>query len=403
MRSFIAILTITALLYSCNKSDNQCGTNNSKGAIKIVGKAIFVLGNYHLPANEKPFTTLEENGINLIRLSANKSELDSASSLGLNAWVTLGIIDTLKRKESLERILSIVEEFKDHPALFAWELFDEPAFSWNSAECRMPPGPMIDTYNEIKKIDPVHPVYLNHAPVNLVSTMRKYNPSNDITACDVYPVIPYGIKPTFALFNDGLQGDLLNPYISQVGEYVDKMRNVTGPDRPLIIILQGFAWEMLKPEKERDPSMILYPTFEQSWFMAWNAIIHGANGLLWWGNSYTPPEHPFHNDLGKVTKRLRDLEDVIVAHSLESKIELEYHELGYSVDAGVEFLVKETEKGTWILAANADRYPVKVTFKTPVGSNNLEVLYEERGVKIKDGNFTDTFKAFGVHIYFIVK
>ena len=52
----------------------------------------------------------------------------------------------------------------------------------------------------------------------------EHNPSTDIGAVDVYPVIPHGIKPSYALFPDGMQCDLLNPYISQVGEYVDKMK-----------------------------------------------------------------------------------------------------------------------------------------------------------------------------------
>jgi len=403
MKNLLLLVAVSFSFFGCTRTAVKDMENVPDAMIEISGKRTLILGQYHLPSNNRPFSTLKENGINLIHVSAKKSELDSAANSGLNAWITLGCLDTTKREESLKRILSKVEKFKDHPALFAWELVDEPAFTWKSADMRVPPGPMIETYNEIKKIDTIHPVYLNHAPVNLVSTMRKYNPSNDITACDVYPVIPQGIKPTYALFDDGLQGDLLNPYISQVGEYVDKMRRVTGPDRPLLMVLQGFAWEMLKPEKERDPSMVLYPTFQESWFMAWNALIHGANGFIWWGNSYTPPEHPFHKDLALVTRRLREMEDVIVATSEETPIELEYHELGHSVDSGAEFLVKRTEKGTWLLAANSDRYPVKVTFKTSLPADIMNVLYEKRDVKLKDGAFTDYFEAFGVHLYFMGK
>ena len=63
----------------------------------------------------------------------------------------------------------------------------------------------------------------------------------------LFPMVSH---PTFALFDDGLQGDLLNPYISQVGNYVDKMLEVSEGKKPLFMVLQGFSWEMLKERKK---------------------------------------------------------------------------------------------------------------------------------------------------------
>ncbi len=272
---------------------------------------------------------------------AEDAALDAAHQNQLFTWLGTGAIRTEKKEEDVKRISELVRKYKDHPSLLIWEISDEPAFTWNSPDYRVSPQQMLESYQVIKQEDPEHLVYTNHGPVNLISTLKKYNPSTDIIACDVYPVIPHGIKPTYALFDDGLQGDLLNPYISQVGNYVDKMLEVGEGKKPLFMVLQGFSWEMLKKEAERNPEMILYPTYEQSRFMAYQAIVGGAVGINYWGTSYTPQPSVFMDDLNRVTMELAEMQSVISALKSKNRIEKEYHELGYSVDVGVEILVKE--------------------------------------------------------------
>ncbi len=291
----------------------------------------------------------------------------------------------------------------DHPSLLCWEIADEPAFNWNNPEPRITHEKMLETYSLIKSQNSQHLVFTNHGPVNLISTLQKYNSSTDIVGVDVYPVIPHGITPTYALYPDGLQGDLLNPYISQVGEYVDKMKKVVNDSKPVFAVLQGFSWEMLKPEGERDLSMIQYPTFDESRFMAYNAIVHGANGILYWGTNYTPQPSSFIDDLNKVTKELAELQSVLASETVELKIEKEYHELMYSIDTGVEILVKKVNGKTYLLTVNSDKNPVKVSFSGLNEFNNAKVLNEERSIKIIENKLTDYYEPFGVHIYELIK
>ena len=97
-----------------------------------------------------------------------------------------------------------INEHKENPAILCWEIADEPAYTWNSAEPRIKPEPMKKTYDFIKQLDNEHLIFTNHAPVNLISTMQAYNNSTDIVAVDVYPVVPHGITPTYALLQDGM-------------------------------------------------------------------------------------------------------------------------------------------------------------------------------------------------------
>ena len=343
------------------------------------------------------------DGYNYVRVGKDRAALDQAWAHGLYSWISIGYLEPGDGEENIKRFLATIEELKDHPGLLCWETQDEPAFTWNSEALRVMPEPLIDTYEKIKQADPEHLVYMNHGPVNLVSTLRSYNPANDVIACDIYPVIPDGIRPMYALFPDGKQGDLLNVYISQVGEYTDKMRKVGGVSRPLFMVLQGFSWEMLRPEKDRRPDMILYPDYHQTRFMAYQAIIHGANGILYWGTRYTPPDAPFWEDLKRVTRELGGMQKVLAAPAGELEIGMRYHELGHSVDAGVEILIKELEDGLCLITANADRYPVKVSLEGLGAYRQASVFPENRILVIEDGELTDDYRAFDVHVYFLTR
>ncbi|MEN8158401.1 MAG: glycoside hydrolase family 3 N-terminal domain-containing protein, partial [Bacteroidota bacterium] len=399
MRLFIyTVIAITMLsANSCNITPADFGSDDD-GMMVIQGERKFIIGSYHLPKTDTPFKTLASRGYNYVRV-ANAREMDTAHENGLYTWVYTKSITLEKEVEDIERIGSLVNEFKEHPALLFWEIEDEPAFKWGSAEPRIPLEQMQRTYDFIKKLDAEHMVITNHGPVNLVSTIQQYNISTDLVACDVYPVIPHGIKPSYALYPDGLQGDLLNPYISQVGEYVDKMRQVVQDKMPVFMVLQGFSWEMLKEKSKQDSSMVLYPTYEESRFMAYNAIVHGANGILYWGTNYTPQPSPFMEDLARVTRELGAMQEVLAAPSAGLNIEKEYHELRYSVDTGVEIMTKEVGDKTYLLTVNSDKNPVKVTFSGLQGFKRANVLEEGRSLEIADGTFTEEYEPFGVHIY----
>jgi hypothetical protein len=404
-RFFTLILfgIIFILANSCNDKSNTSLKKFSfddDGMVLIKGERNFIIGSYHLPKTANPFNTLATNGYNYVR-AKGISEMEAANKEGLFTWFYTGSVNSNKKEEDTKKISDLVNKFKEHPSLLFWEIEDEPAFTWNSAEARIQPEQMQNTYNLIKNLDSEHLIITNHGPVNLISTLQKYNSSCDLVACDVYPVIPNGIKPSYALFPDGLQGDLLNPYISQVGEYVDKMKKVVHNSKPIFMVLQGFSWEMLKEESERDTTMILYPSYKQSRFMAYNAIVHGANGIIYWGTNYTPQPSPFINDLNYVTKELAEIREVLAARSIDLDIEIKYHELMYSVDAGVEFITKKIGNETYLISVNSDKNPVKVTFLGLDKFKEISIFKEDRNIAFDDGGFTDYYEPFDVHIYIL--
>jgi hypothetical protein len=255
-----------------------------------------------------------------------------------------------------------VEALRGEPALLWWETQDEPTFVWKKPlEIRTPPERIIATRRLVESLDPGRLFYLNHSPTHLVSTLQAYNAGTDIVATDVYPVIPRGIRGQYALWPDGQQGDLLNETISQVGQYTDKMRAVAGPGKPVFMVLQGFAWETI--QKPPDAKMVLYPTKEQSRFMAWQAVAHGANGILYWGLHLGPADNPAWEAVRATAAELKQWEAALAARPVGDSLRLEYFETGHSLDRGIAYTLRPLpDGGTLLVAVNEDKNPVEVSF-----------------------------------------
>lgn len=383
------------------------------GMITVNGQRTLIIGSYHPAQGDRPYGELAEAGFNFVMAGPDRERLDAVHRAGMMACVTVGTLDLEDRDGSAQALKERVNAVKDHPAVAFLETVDEPAWDWMKATARVPAEALVEAYPIIKEAAPHALIYTNHAPTNLVSTIRKYVPGTDVVACDIYPVNPGGILHSFALFADGLQGDLNNEHISQVGEYVDKMRRVTGPDRPLLMILQGFAWEKLVEAAGNSrfgpefsgaliarEEKVQYPSYAQSRFMAFQSLIRGANGIIYWGHAYTPQPSQFWTDLKRVVREVADLSAPLAARAADVPLAIEYHEMGHSVDDGVQTLVKEHDGALYLFTCNADKNPCRATISGLDGWTAVEVLNEDgRALTLEDGSFTDTWKRFDVHIY----
>lgn len=369
------------------------------GMLRVRGRREFILGLYQLPQQADGLGEMRAAGFNLIHRSPTRAAYDEAHALGLWGWSALGSIPLENRAEAESRLRQTVESLRDHAALLFWETEDEPTFVWKEpAKLRTSAEQINATAAFIRQLDSVHPLYLNHAPTNLVSTLRAYNPAADIVATDVYPVIPRGIRELYALWPDGRQGDLLNHTLSQVGAYADKMRIVAGLGRAVFMVLQAFAWENLR-ERDRDLAMVLYPTAAQLRFMAWQAVVHGVNGLLWWGLSYTPAEAPLWNDLKTVVGELAQVREALAAPAQKLPLKLFYHDTGHSLDRGIEWLAKPLGRDTLLAAVNADGNPVDVTFEGLGRFRQCESLSAPEPVAWTKSRLRERFEPFGTRVW----
>jgi len=366
---------------------------SADNTILVDGNRFFPIGIYYIPKSDQPFRELAEAGFNLVRCSS-KEELDGAHEYGLKAWVSLGDrLDLSKEMEERKKwIKEQVAELKDHPALMIWESMDEPAWTWKKPwQQRASAEGLAEGHQFVKKLDPGHLLWINHAPRNTWKTLAKFSQNTDVIACDVYPVIPKDIDTdkTYAIMPNGKQTDLADQTISCVGRYIDKLKKAAGDNRATRLVAQGFAWDNQ-----------FYPTYEETRFMAYNAIIHGANGILYWGTQSMPQPSQHWIDLKRVVRELGELAPVLASPTISSNFSMEYEEMGYSIDSGIEILVKEHNGIMYMLAANTSVGPAKVTFSSlPFSANSLAVLFEDRDLEISDDSFQDAFKPYEVHVY----
>ncbi len=373
---------------------------DSDGMLYLEGKRTFLTGLYQLPNRANPWKDAADAGFKVVHCAADAKLLDTARAHGMYGWLTTGALTVAKRKEDQARIERVVNGFRDHPGVLFWETEDEPSFvNKEPRRLRVQPMAIKAAYALIRRLDPSRPVYLNHAPTNLVSTLQQYNAGGDMIATDVYPVIPRGIRDQYALWPDGFQGDLLNTSLSQVGPFVDKMRQVAGPKRGLWMVLQAFAWEMLRKEGDRDAKMIRYPTREEMRFMAWQAIVHGVTGLLWWGLQYTPGDVSLWDELSEVALELKAFAAELAAPPVKFETRLEYRDTGHSLDKGIEWIAKPSGSGVLLAAVNADKNPVDMSFTGLERFKTAKVVGEARSTRFARGILSDDFAPFGVHLY----
>jgi hypothetical protein len=371
---------------------------DNDGVMIIGGKRRFVLGLYDPPKLPEPWKEARAAGFDLVHVRPSADDFAHARDAGLLTWISLGSIAERNRAAGEERIRRIVTQFCGEPSLLFWETEDEPAYVWKSLAPRVSARQIIATHDFVKALDPAHPFYLNHAPTNLESTLRQYNPGAEIIATDIYPVIPHGIREQYALWPDGRHGDLLNSTISQVGPYTDKMRRVAGPSRTVFMVLQAFAWEDLR-KKDRDPRMVLYPDHAQLRSTAYQAIIHGANGLLFWGLASTPPSAPLWKDLRAVATELSQLAPELAATPANLRLQIEYRDTGHSLDRGIEWTARSSSQDIVLLAANADRNPVHAAFEFPDGFRRCHILQTGQELRLDRGIAEDRFAPFEAKAY----
>ncbi len=376
-----------------------------EGTIVVRGEPFFPIGSYFLPKGASSYHQLGEAGFNLVQCPPTQKALDGAHAAGLKAWVNLaGSLDFSQDAEKEKaQIKETVERVGNHPALLVWESRDEPAWTWKEpANPAASADGLAQGHRFLKSLDPNHPVWINHAPRNLVKTLVKFSRGADIVSCDIYPIIPCGLREMYAIQPDGTHGDLLNQTASAVGEYTDKMRRVAGPDRSVWMVLQAFAWEGLRDAKEQDSTKILYPTYTELRFMAYDAVIRGANGILYWGLEYVPEHSSFWKDVARVTKELSIMTPVFLSPGVMVVPHVDYVEMGFSMDDAIETLVKRYNGKIYLIAANRSPYPVRVAFSGLTNfevAKTLEVLHEDRSVRVNNGSFSDDFNGFDVHIY----
>jgi hypothetical protein len=403
MRQFTLTL---CLLCVCLSTRAAVVTIAPHGALLIDGKAVFPIGftmppppDGKTPSGKEAIAELADAGATFLRtgpMGVNWSDqtyarerayLDAAARNHMYCATSLRELSSLpegnaKREASLRKL---VETFKDHPGLGVWKGADEP--EWG----KQPVEPLRRAHEFIRKLDPNHPIFIVQAPRGTVESMKAYDATLDITGADVYPIS----------YPPGTHSLLPNKSISMVGDYTRRMREVGG-DKPVWMVLQISFSGTIKPGKT-----LRFPTFPETRFMTYEAIINGARGLLYFGGHIQKSLSPADAKLGwnwtHWNRVLRPVIEEIGSKSPlypaltapDSKLPIE------CATPGVEFVAREVDGDLFLLACKREGDTVQATFTgLPADRTHADVLYESpRTVDAKEGTLTDWFAPFDVHVY----
>lgn len=252
---------------------------------------------------EESYPRFVELGFNLIECPI--SNLDIADAAGLYALAELPAkVFAVRTPEEEQKYLA---DFKkrygrlvEHPAVVGYFSVDEP--TWRGD----PIAPYAAGYRFIRdRFDAWRPVYINEAPRGSVESLRPVADACDIYGVDIYPVP-----------SPNPHSELDDKTVTSVGKYTDICRDVTRNRKPVWMCLQGFAWGTLTGTKE------IYPTYEESRFMAFDAIAHGATGLVYWGLYMGRGENrEFLDGLKKVIGEVTAISACLVGDTVEGAVE----------------------------------------------------------------------------------
>lgn len=115
--------------------------------------------------------------VDLIKLKRLKTLLDQAHKADLKAMITLfdfyGDYDMKNWTLTNQHVRSIVSAVKDHPAILAWDIKNEPNLDFENRGKDKVLSWLAQTIKAVKKIDPIHPVTIGWS--NTASAMLLEN------------------------------------------------------------------------------------------------------------------------------------------------------------------------------------------------------------------------------------
>ena len=238
--------------------------------------------------------------------------------------------------------------------------------------------------------DSKHPVWMNHAPRNRPHDLQLFNRSADIVGCDIYP-FPWGHT---------VHSDLAERSIAAVGAYTDIMQ-AAAPGKPVWMVLQGFGWADLYPEEDEQKREIEWrPDFKKTRFMAYDALVHGARGIIYWGTSRIEKDSELWENLLRIVSELSDLQPVLSARDADIALSVELGPTWGTVDRGVRVLPKQVDEKTWLIVVNEWGDPLNYTLSGLTELNGTVFVddADAREATVRNGSLTLSIAGHGVQV-----
>jgi hypothetical protein len=221
----------------------------------VDGKPFFPIGLYLGPTEEEHLARISEAGFNTILCYGYGVGRDPEAYMERAKKYGLKVIYSVKDfyegtryfpkvgKSGLELARDYVMKLRDHPALLAWYINDELPITFIPR--------LTEMYELIKSLDPNHPQF---QVLYQIPDLELYYNCTDIMGVDPYPIPSRPI-------------DMVSDWTSSA---IKAMNNA----KPVWVVPQIFDWSVYRGGEPREP------TFQEKKNMFYQALIHGAKGLI---------------------------------------------------------------------------------------------------------------------------
>ncbi|MFZ0280661.1 MAG: hypothetical protein WAL29_03360, partial [Bacteroidales bacterium] len=368
--------TLTVL----SPKDNEVKTDRLTGGL-IVNRRVFVPFGFYCYSPVYPTLPEEETvkGFNMISpyqkilpetFNERKSYMDRCAELGMKVHYNLlsvsggggvsSLIEGITEDQKRERLKAEISAFRDHPALLAWYISDEPTGN------KISPEQLESIYRIVKEADPWHPVSIVFMAPFLSS--KKYTGALDIVMADPYPVP--------------------NGPVSQVGNIASQLRAEFNGKKPVWIVPQSFGggewWG-------REPSI------QEIRSMTYQAIINGARGIQYFvrhGLNSFPKSTATWNECGRMALEIAEITPWLLSDG---------DPLPVSSSSGDILVSSAIHDGQLlVLAVNTVNSPRRADIRiSGLSARPAKVIFENRKVNISAGSLSDYFPSYGSQVYVI--
>jgi len=288
---------------------------------------------------------------------------------------------------------------KDDPTIVAWMHGDEPD---NAQRIRgqkgygppVLPGKIIEDYQKRKEADPSRPIFLNLGQGvawdqyvgrgvrrNHPEDYAEYVQGCDIASFDIYPACHE---------HRDVAGKLWF-----VADGVTRLRKWAGDERPV--------WNCIECTHINNPEAKATP--QQVKVEVWMSLVRGSRGIIYFCHQFKPTsieagllaDSEMLAAVTAINKQIQELAPVLNSPSIADAVTI-----GSSApDVPVEAMIKRHRGDTYVFAVAMRDATATATFKLSglAADARIAVLGEDRTLPIKNGQFSDAFSPWGVHLY----
>lgn len=305
-------------------------------------------------------------------LEERKNYMDRCAQLGMKVHYNLlslagggGVgFDRITEKTDRQKrnlLISEIETFRDHPALLAWYISDEPA------SYKVPPEKLYSTYKLIKELDPYHPVSMVFmAP----DKARSYTSALDIVMADPYP-IPQGS-------------------VMEVNRVAKNLCDEFFMEKAIWIVPQAFGgseWWLREP------------TSKEIRVMTYLALINNSTGIQYFirhGLNSFPKSIETWDECGAIAREVAELTPGLLS--------IEPNPLIETTTPGIKVNAWKNDSLISIIAVNTINKPADINLQyydnqEGAYTGDVNLIFENRKIPVIGGVIKDMIDAFGTRVY----